>query len=333
MAMGDRDRKTLPPTPLRLRRAKEHGDVARSPWLAPAVSLIAMPFVLLWAYSMRGDLIALAAAGLGNQPPDFAVWARLLAPVLLGPTAVIGATVALGGVGWKSPFRLEALNPLESLKRLFSKSALTGGLIALAAFAGLAMVQIFLWPAITSAVSFVPPTSIQGPPDVGTILGLSAAVGLVVGASAFVLARAEFVRQMRMTPEEFKEDVKASEGDPVIRRRWMQLRREWAQERLGDAMGRADVVIVNPTHYAVALSYRPAQLDAPVVVAKGRQEAARRIRVLAREMGVPIVPSPPLARDLYRSVRVGDPIPGRLYRAIANVLAYLARTYGYRPKK
>ena len=133
-----------------------------------------------------------------------------------------------------------------------------------------------------------------------------------------------------MTREELKEELKQTEGDPLVRARIRQLQREMARRRMMAEVPKADVVITNPQEIAVALRYEIQEMPAPQVVAKGRGLLAQKIKEMAREHGVPVVEDPPLARLLYAQVEVGDFIPEDLYRAVAEILAYVYRLKGKR---
>jgi flagellar biosynthetic protein FlhB len=137
-------------------------------------------------------------------------------------------------------------------------------------------------------------------------------------------------RQLRMTPQDVKDEARQSEGDPAIRARFRSLHRQYAMRRMMQDVAGADVVITNPTHLAVALSYRPG-MRAPKVIAKGARLVAERIRERARAAGVPIVENKPLAQALYKAAPVGTEIPATLYRAVAEVLAYVWSLAGRRP--
>ena len=145
----------------------------------------------------------------------------------------------------------------------------------------------------------------------------------------YAYQRWEHQRSLRMSVQEWKQDQKETEGDPLLRQRLRQRQRQLARQRMLHEVPRADVVVTNPTRYAVALRYDPATMAAPVVVAKGRDALAARIRALAEEHGVPIMEEPPLARALYQAVEVGQEIPEELYVAVAEVLAFVWRLRGY----
>jgi flagellar biosynthetic protein FlhB len=146
-----------------------------------------------------------------------------------------------------------------------------------------------------------------------------------------VLARWRLERQLRMTKQEVRDELKKMEGDPLVKQRRRQIQRRLMIQRIRNEVPKADVVVTNPTEYAVALKYDEATMQAPRVVAKGVDLLALRIREIAQASGVPIVQRPPLARALYASVDVGKDIPPAFYRAVAEVLAYvyqLARRAG-----
>jgi flagellar biosynthetic protein FlhB len=128
-----------------------------------------------------------------------------------------------------------------------------------------------------------------------------------------------------MTKQEMRDEARSSEGSPELKARVRRIQREMTRKRMLGAVKTATVVITNPTHYAVAIEYRRAEMAAPVVVAKGRDQLAQRIKALAREAGVPMVENVPLAQALYKGADVGDEIPGPLFGAVAEVLAYLIR--------
>lgn len=140
--------------------------------------------------------------------------------------------------------------------------------------------------------------------------------------------RFEHMKNMRMTKQELKDEYRQSEGDPHIKSKLRQLRQEKARARMMQAVPESDVVITNPTHYSVALKYDPDKNDAPVVVAKGVDELALRIREVARENNVVILPNPPLARVLFDKVEIDDVVPAEHYKAVAEIISYVFRLKG-----
>jgi flagellar biosynthesis protein FlhB len=139
----------------------------------------------------------------------------------------------------------------------------------------------------------------------------------------FVWQRYQHEKRLRMSKQEVKDEAKQREGDPKVKSRIRQLQREVAQQRMMEAVADADVVVVNPTHYAVALQYRPPEQSSPKVLAKGRNHVALKIRGRAESLGIPIVENPPVAQLLYKTAKIDREIPEDLYQAVAEVLAYV----------
>jgi len=148
-------------------------------------------------------------------------------------------------------------------------------------------------------------------------------VMLVIGILDYIYQRLQFEKSIKMTKQEVKEEFKRSEGDPQIKSRIRQRQLEIACRRMIHDVAKADVVITNPTHYAVAIRYDAKEMEAPVVLAKGQRLLAMKIREVAELNGIPIVENPPVARLLYKTVEVGQPIPEELYQAVAEILAYV----------
>jgi flagellar biosynthetic protein FlhB len=160
-------------------------------------------------------------------------------------------------------------------------------------------------------------------------------IGIRVGVLLLLLAAIDYIyqrfrveRMLRMTKSEVKDEMRSMEGDPMMKQRRRQIAVQRAMQRLKKDVPKADVVVTNPTHYAVALEYDQAKMRAPKVVAKGVDFMAERIRVLAAEAGVPIIQRPPLARAIYRMVDVGQEIPEEFYAAVAEILAYVYELSG-----
>ena len=146
---------------------------------------------------------------------------------------------------------------------------------------------------------------------------------LVIAVADYAYQKYQHLKKLRMTKQEVKDEYKQMEGDPLVKSRIRQVRMERARHRMMDAVPRADVVIVNPTHYAVALEYKMEKMDAPVVVAKGLDNLALRIREIAEEHDIPIVENPPLARALFASVELDQSIPAEHFKAVAEVIGYV----------
>lgn len=342
--------RTEPATPKRRQDARSRGQVARSPEVAAAALLLAAAAALefgggaaferLAGYMRRGltewpgtDLTLPALrellAGAGS-----AALAAAAPIVLVG--VVVGVAVEVAQVGFLfslHPLQIDfsRVNPLLGFQRLFSRRALREMFKSLLKAA---LVGGLIYQALRRQAAVV--TDLAGM-DVGaaaTLLG-GAAVGFLwrVGLALAVLAaadyffqRKEFEDSLKMSKEEVKQELRESEGDPRVRARIRERQRAIARRRMMQDVPRADVVVTNPTHYAVALRYDAAAMSAPVVLAKGQGWLAQRIKEIAARAGVQIVENPPLAQALYRTVDVGDAIPAELYQAVAEVLAFVYRS-------
>jgi len=151
---------------------------------------------------------------------------------------------------------------------------------------------------------------------------------LVVAVMDLVYQRYEHMKQMRMTKQELKDEYKQTEGDPHVRAKLRQLRQEKAQARMMQAVPKADVIITNPTHFSIALEYKPETMDAPVLIAKGLDEVAMRIREVAKENDIPLYENVPLARALYDTVEIDQMVPEEHYKAVAEVISYIFQLKG-----
>ena len=151
---------------------------------------------------------------------------------------------------------------------------------------------------------------------------------MILAAADYIFQKTKFNRDMRMTKQEIKEEFKQSEGDPQVKGKIKQKMREASQRRMMQDIPKADVVITNPTHYAVAINYDPEVSDAPIVLAKGADYIAQKIKEVAKEHHVEIVENKPLARMLYANVEIGEAVPPELYQAVAEVLAFVYKLKG-----
>ncbi len=351
MPENDRSARTEPPTPRRRQQARERGQVARSADLNG--TLILLGFVLFFKFylpKLISDLSLLFYLSWDNFPKNIApnsvytYTIRLLLYIIkmLGPILLVGIGLGVSvnvlqvGVlfsGYPLIPRLDRLNPVEGFKRLFSTKTLIQTVVNV--FKVLVVVWIVyatLKDNFPSLVLFV------NTPLLDALVGwldLIFKVAVRIILFLFVLAvldyaynRWEYERSLMMTKEELKEELKQMEGDPQIKARIRRVQRELARQRMMKEVEKADVVITNPTHIAVALRYNPEKDSAPIVVAKGMRLLAERIREIAIAHDVPIVENPPLARVLYRTVEVGEPVPEKLYRAVAEILAYVYRLKG-----
>ncbi len=345
--MAEHQERTERATPKRLEEARRKGQVPRSRELATALMLLAAAGMLLVGGPQLGrELAALMEAGLRGDPAALADPTALLAHLgqavgrgflavapllgLLALAAVVG-TVAVGGFNYSAQAlqpRWSKLDPIKGLQRILSWRGLVELGKALLKLALVAWVTwwVLQWEASALLALGNLPTG-AALAEAGRLLAWAF---LALSASLLLVAVVDVPyqlwshqRQLRMTRQEVKEEHKQTEGSPEVRARIRRLQMEQAQRRMMAEVPKADVVITNPTHYAVALRYDERRMAAPVVVAKGTDLVALHIRRIAREHGVPQVHSPVLARALYYSTELERPIPVGLYRAVAQVLAYV----------
>ncbi|MBI3762799.1 MAG: flagellar biosynthesis protein FlhB [Chloroflexi bacterium] len=339
--------RTEAPTPRHLSEARSRGQVAHSPELNAALALL-VGFWLLRGPGARlaNALQQIMAETVSNLPTGELtgawLWGVIVQDALrVGPdfglilaglmVTGVAATVAQIGLLWadKRPaVDWNRVNPLAGLRRIFSAH----GLVAF----GRALLKLIVvgWVAYGFLRGHVEAVLTLSQTDLFSALGrwadLAFGLALRVGGAYLILAVADYAyqrwqwtRSLRMSREEVKEDLKSSEGDPFLRGRIRQQQRRIARQRMLARVPKADVVITNPTHLAVALGYDRATMRAPRVLAKGAALVAQRIKDVARQHGVPIVEKPPVAQALYRAVEVDREIPPPLYVAIAEVLAFV----------
>ena len=343
--------RTLPATPRRRQRAREQGQIAHSSDLSAAVGFLAAAAALavrgpasfgslagwaqsFWGQAPSGDLdvqgvMALCAAG-----------ARVLV-LTAGPilVAAAGAAAAVGAAQTGFAFSLQPLmpsfarlNPVEGLTRLFSRRALVELAKALLKVGAIALLVYGpsrgLLEQIVSGGLGAPAAASLAFAACRTVLLRAGVVLLAAGAADFFYQRSETDTALRMSREEARQELRESEGDPALRLRRRRRARELTRRRMLTEVRRADVVVANPTHVAVALRYDSARMASPQVVAKGVDLMAERIKAVARAAGVLIVENAPLARSLNSAVKVGQYIPASLYKAVAEVLAFVWRVRG-----
>lgn len=346
--------KTEEPTAKKISDTRKKGSVARSQELSMAIELLTL-FVVLrvaaeWA---AGRFIGIFRWSLGSLIQDYIASERRIPTVasmhavlkdvyeqmliIMIPFMAAGFLSALLGTGLQFSFKvsteplkpkLDKFNPVNGFKRMFSKQALVNLLLAVAKIAivffvaysvikgHLNEIYILYELDLINAIVLVGDLVI----DVGIRISI---VYLAVGFLDFFYQKRKFRNDIKMTKQEVKDEYKDSEGDPEIKGRQRQKMREVSQRRMMNEVPKADVVITNPTHLAVAVRYDAENSDAPVVVAKGEEQVAERIKEVARENNVEIVENKPLARALYTTVEIGAQIPPELYQAVAEVLAVI----------
>ncbi len=344
----DRDQKTEEQTAKRKRESRKKGHVAKSPTLVSWTSLLIASFFLPSAIARIGDVVAEGLHGIEaiTAQPDPAVLMTLaeqvargafgaLMPLLLAALlwGILGNMAQVGLVFATDQLKpkWERINPAAGVKRLFSvktlwetgKQVLTLGVILVVAVPSvMAMSRRMLgstW-ALAPALSEVGSSVLR-------LVQVVAVVGSLIGVADFAWQRFNLKRDSRMTKQEVKREHREAEGDPHMKAKLRQNGMAMSRNRMLASVGEADVVITNPTHFAVALRYEPTK-GAPKVVARGADGMAQRIRATAEDHGVPIVESPPLARTLYRACRIDEEIPAPLFQAVATVLAFIRRLEG-----
>lgn len=334
-------------TPKRLRDAKRKGQVARSRELNTALLLTVTALVLYGLGDEVGQgLVRFMERSLDLGPADLADPVAMLhrmraatfdmlilgAPFLLAAlgTALV-APVVLGGWTLSGELlipKLERLSPIKGFGRIFSLAGLVElvkAIVKLALIAGVG--GVILWSHWSEILA---PPDASVPRDMLDAFRLFAVVLLTLSAATFLVAAMDVPyqlwdhgRKLRMTRQEVRDELKEHEGRPEVKGRIRQLQREISRRRMMDEVPKADLVVTNPTHYSVALRYEPVKCGAPRVVAKGADLLAGQIRILARAKGVPVIEAPPLARALYRGVKLDQEIPASLYMAVAQLLAYV----------
>lgn len=341
------DNKSEKATVRQKQRARTRGQVARSRDLVSALSVLSVTTTLLfvsrmWIGMWHDFLVRVleagshAGAGVGSSVFSWTaiVVARGIAPILLLAfvISILSATVQGGFVFAPEAFtpKLDRLNPVANLGQIFSISGLSRLLRSLIPGSGI------VWISYSIIHRELPEIAHIAQLGSARILARIAALwfelswkcGLLLlawSAADYGLQRWNHERSLRMTKQEVKEEAKDTDGNPATRGRRRNLRRALLRKILAKEVARATAVVTNPTHYAVALEYRPESMPAPVVVAKGRNLLAARIRELARHHEVPIIENPPLAQALYKMTKVGQSIPPQLYTAVAEILAFLYR--------
>jgi flagellar biosynthetic protein FlhB len=265
--------------------------------------------------------------------------ARRLVPIF-GLLLAAAVAVHVGQVGFlflpgKLAFDLSRLDPLKGLRRIFAVEnfvRLGFGLFKVLVIAAVAAMALYgEWDTILGLTGLAVPeiAAYLGHVLLGTMLKIAVAL-LVLAVLDYAFQRWKFERDLRMTPQEVREELKNLEGDPHIAARRRVVQRQLALSRLSQAVPKADVVVTNPTELAVAIQYEPRTMAAPIVVAKGAGVIAQRIRRLALEHHIPIVEKKPLAQALFREVEVNHPIPHDKYAAVAEILAYVYHLKGKR---
>jgi len=341
--LGDR---TEAATPRKVEDARQRGQIARSADFSAAIDLIAAAAVLVMLGTFIGtqmadvmrrclgpELVTTGSAGMLARSV-LARGAIAVAPVLAIVFVVALATQLLqvGFVFTGEPLRpkLSRLNPVAGLARLFERRNLAKTLVSTVKLVVvMAISGYFLWGVMREVIA-LPVLSLWAGVAAAGDLGLRLALWLLalllfIGAADWLYQRWQHGQDLKMTKEEVKDERRSMEGDPQMKARRQRLARQIALQRINQSVPRADVIVTNPTHFAVAIRYDETTMTAPRVVAKGADLLAARIRQVGAMHAIPIVERPPLARALYAGVEVGRDVPPEMYQAVAEVLAYVYR--------
>ena len=351
---GDDQGKTEQPTPNRLAEVRNRGDTPMSKELIQGGVLMVAACTFEWcggwlvdslSQAMRRGLdVDLSHRSLGEVSGAcrevMSAFLLVVPPFAALVTSLVVATLVLGygqiGVRWSREvlgLKLERLNPLANWKKVFNVQALVRTGFAVLKLATIVGVLWYVlgdrWPMLLR-LHERPLSAAAG--EIGSVaMSLMFWIGSVVFAMSFVdlvWQRISFKNRNMMTKQEVEDERRRSEGDPTIKMRQRRARNELMRQRMMDSVPKADVIVTNPTHFSVALRYDRTRDAAPTVVAKGVDDMALRIREIAREHGVPLMEDPPLARALFRAVKIGQTIPERFYQAVATVLGHVYRLKG-----
>src|SRR3984957_4677932 len=348
----DPSQATEQPTQKRLEQAREGGDIVKSTQVTAFVllgggTLAILMFghstaigiaKLLMVFIEQPDLLSVDGAGLVAMMRGTLVHLAWV----MAPCAGVMMTAALAGHVLQSrpsftPEKLlpnfSKLSPVAGFKRLFG---LEGWLNLVKGLAKIAVVGMAVWTQLWPERGMLEGIMAQSPAAVVgdmshllfKVLTAALAALLVIAVLDYLLQYNRFMQRNRMSKQEVKEEYRQNEGDPIIKAKVRQIRNERAKKRMMAAVPSATVVIMNPTHYAVALKYESGKTEAPICVAKGIDALALRIRAVAEENDVPVVENPPLARALHASVEVDEVVPPEHYKAVAQVIGYVMRLNG-----
>jgi flagellar biosynthetic protein FlhB len=342
--------RTEQPTPRRLEKAREDGRVPQSQELAAAATLLSLllslavlaPGLLRWCQSKLESGFAAGPVTAFSDTGEFLNLAHrcildvmiVTAPILAALfVAALLASLVVGGLTFTPAalrLRWNALNPASALQNLVDKKS---AVRLLASILKLFFVSIIVWLylrdklEVLAALRWAWSAAIVAATG-QIILGLGVRVGiaiLVIGLADALYQKWQYIQELKMTRQEVKQERKDLEGSPEIKSRVRRIQIEMSMRRLRQDVPKANVILVNPTHVAVALRYEAKTMEAPILLAKGADLLAERIVKIGRSYGVPIIQRPEVARAIYATVKPGQPIPEAMYMAVAEVLAMLYR--------
>ena len=357
-ADGPGGEKTEDATPKKLNDARKEGKVAKSKEIGNGLTLLALFVVLKIFLAWIGNRLGELFAGVYNRIPDMVQSAGNKVPesnfhhlfllmmiralLIMAPVLLVGFLVAflsdLLQVGWHptgKPLQPKPnkLSPISGFKRIFSINSVAELVKSIAKILLIAIVSysylknqhriffVLLDMPVTQATLLIGQVVV----DLGMRIAI---VYMLIALGDFIYQKRKFANDMKMTKQEVKDEYKNTEGDPQIKGKQRQRMREASQRRMMQSVPQADVVITNPTHIAVAIKYDAAEAPAPIVLAKGEEYMAQRIKDVAKDNHITIVENKPLARSIYTTVDVGGQIPPELYQAVAEILAVVYQSKG-----
>lgn len=351
----DESQKTEEPTQTKLEEARKKGQVATSRevnhwFMILAATIMVMMFMpkamtdfggLLQKFVEQPHLIALDKPAMHDVLADTVkgtVFILLPTLVLLILAALAAGMIQNGLIISAEQIKpkLDKISLKSGLKRLFSMKSIAEFAKGIAKIAIVAAVGVaIIWPAFSGlerlpSMELMSWLGVMHSLTVRLMIGVLAVVSLIAVLD-FLFQRFQHLKQMRMSRQDIKDEMKNSEGDPQVRARLRQIRRERAQQRMMQAVPEASVVIANPTHFAIALKYELNEMAAPVVLAKGIDAVALKIREVAEEHDIPVIRNPPLARALHAGAEIGDEIPAEHFKAVAEIIGYVLRLKGKLP--
>lgn len=348
----DKSSKTEAPTPRRLSQARQKGQVAKSMEVNTCAVLMAALFTMLFSASYMYEMISQMMAGSLSTVAQTSIegadlfsffiqkvkyMALIMAPILVIVPAIglLSNFLQVGALFTVEPLqpKLSKLNPISGFSKLFSARSFVE---LFKSIFKISIIATVAYQTIKSDFDTIIVLGDMTPAQIGHFtMSLSFEIFLktiwaltVMAAIDYAFQKWQHMRDMKMTKQEVKEDMKQTEGDPKVKSRIRSIQREMARKRMMAAVPEADVVVTNPTHLAIALLYQAEKSEAPMVVAKGQGALAERIKEIAKEHDVPIMEDKPLARALYKAVEVDEEIPVLFYQAVAEILSYVYRLKG-----
>lgn len=344
--------KTERATPKKREEGRKKGQVIKSIDLSTAISLFAFFLCLMIVGGRMGEKLTgmmidvftnrlntnLSEENVHSLFVHLAVQsAEMLAPFLI-VALVVGVAGQMLQVGFlfnpeSIQFKLERIDPIKGFKRIYSLRAIVEFLKSVLKITIIGTITFsILWLNRENILATVNKSLADGLHTMAKVvlsMGLSAAIGLIILALLdYLYQKYDYEKNMRMSKQDIKDEFKNTEGDPLIRSKVRERQRQMAMKRMMQELPKADVVITNPTHFAVALKYEASEMSAPKVVAKGADYLALKIKEIARKNEIVIVEKKPLARALYHQLEIGDVVPETFFKAVAEILAYVYRIKG-----